>query len=220
MHAINSRPLRSMTIGPLVAEIQFYLDNSKSKVKVKGTPGSTASSWLIFLVFHIRASYRLPSVSFPDNRAFHSRDTNWPWKFKVRGTLVSAASSLLISVVFHIRHPIDSCPFRSMTIGPPIPEIQKSRSKVTIKGTLVSVAFSWLISFFYFTSTGPTVPKIWQIEFSIQENRFKILWKKALKNNTVECMMRGKYLPSFGAIGWAVLPLSWGQVKKRSASVA
>ena len=51
-----------------------------SKVKVKGTPVSTASSWIISLVFHIRASYRLPSLSFHDNRASNSRDTIWPWK--------------------------------------------------------------------------------------------------------------------------------------------
>ena len=44
-----------------------------------------ASSWLISSVFHTRASYRLPSPSFHDNRASHSRDTIWPWRFKVKG---------------------------------------------------------------------------------------------------------------------------------------
>ena len=37
------------------------------------------------VVFHIRASYWLPSLSFHDNRASHSRDTIWPWQFKVKG---------------------------------------------------------------------------------------------------------------------------------------
>ena len=37
------------------------------------------------VVFYIRASYWLPSLSFQDNRATHSRDTIWPWKFKVKG---------------------------------------------------------------------------------------------------------------------------------------
>ena len=64
--------------------IQFDLENSRSKAKVKDTPVSTAC-WLISLVFHIRASYRLPSPSFHDNRASHSRDAIWPWKFKVKG---------------------------------------------------------------------------------------------------------------------------------------
>ena len=50
----------------------FFHDNPAShsqdtiwpwKFKVKGTPFSTAPSWLISLVFGIRASYRLPSLS-------------------------------------------------------------------------------------------------------------------------------------------------------------
>ena len=36
-----------MTIGPFIPEIQFDLENSRSKVKVKDTPVSPASSWLI-----------------------------------------------------------------------------------------------------------------------------------------------------------------------------
>ena len=176
MHAINSRPLCSMTISPLIAEIQFYLDNSKSKVKVKGTPVSAASSWLIFLVFHIRASYRLPSVSFPDNRAFHSRDTNWPWKFKFRGTLVSSTSSLLISVVFHIRASYPLLPlFVPWQSGLQFPRY-KSHGHDQRYSSQRSIQLTHFL--FNFTSTGPTVPKIWQIEYSIQENRFKILWKK------------------------------------------
>ena len=58
---------------------------SSSKVKVKGTPVSVASSRLIIIMCHIRASYRLTSLSFHDNRDSHSRDTMWPWKFKVEG---------------------------------------------------------------------------------------------------------------------------------------
>ena len=77
-------------------------------------------------------------------------------------------------------HLSDHC----MTIGPPIPEIQfdleNSRLKVKVKGTVVSLASSWLISF-CFTSIGPTIPKIWQIECLIGENRFEILCKNLLK---------------------------------------
>ena len=85
MNAIDSCPFHSMTIRPPIPKIQFDLENSRSKVKVKGTPVSAASFWLISLVFHIRASYRLSSLSFYDNQASHSRDTIWPWKFKVKG---------------------------------------------------------------------------------------------------------------------------------------
>ena len=86
-HPMDSHLFRSMTIRPPIPEIQFDLGNSRSKVKVKGTPVSAASSWLIShsLVSHIRASYWLPSLSFHDNRASHSRDTNLPWQFKVKG---------------------------------------------------------------------------------------------------------------------------------------
>ena len=57
---------------------------SQLKIKVKGTPVSAASSWLISVVLHIRASYQLRSLSFHDNWAYHSRDTIWLWKFKVK----------------------------------------------------------------------------------------------------------------------------------------
>ena len=73
-HPVDPRPFRSMTIGPPIPEIQFDLENSMTKVKVKGTLVSVASSWLISSVFHTWASYRLPSLSFPDNWASHSRD--------------------------------------------------------------------------------------------------------------------------------------------------
>ena len=59
------------------------------KFKVKGQGQMYLSQHSVqltlSLVFHIRASYRLPSVSSHDNRASHSRDTVWPWKFKVKG---------------------------------------------------------------------------------------------------------------------------------------
>ena len=82
---IDFYPFRSMAITPPIPNIQFDLENSRSKVKVKYTPVSAASCWLIPLVFHIRASHRLPIPLFHDNRASHSRDTIWPWKFKVKG---------------------------------------------------------------------------------------------------------------------------------------
>ena len=96
-------PFRSMTIGPPIPEIQFDLENARSNVKVIGTPVSTSSSWLMSLVFHLRASNRLPSFSFHDNQASHSPDTIWPWIFKVKGTPVRAASCWLIYIMFHIR---------------------------------------------------------------------------------------------------------------------
>ena len=119
-----------------------------------------------------------------------------------------------------------------MTVGPHIPEIQfdleNSRSKVKVKGILVSVASSWLISF-SFTSIGPTIPKIWQIECWTGEKRIWNFTKKIAKIffdrippkfNQVECVTRGIYLSIFVAIGWAVFTLSWRQGKLGPASVA
>ena len=83
-------------------ELQFECKNCRSKVKFKGTPVSAASSWLISLVFHIRASYRLLSLSFHDHRASHCQDIIWPWKFKVKGQGQSYTSQCGIQLThFH-----------------------------------------------------------------------------------------------------------------------
>ena len=114
-HPIGSRPFRSMTmiiIGPPIAEIQFDLENSRSKIKVECTQISAASSWLISFVFHIRASYRLPSPSshdHNDNRASHSRDTTWPWKFKVKdqGQRYPSQRSIQLTHFLVVSHQLD-----------------------------------------------------------------------------------------------------------------
>ena len=190
---MDSRPFRSMAMGPPIPEIKFDLENSRSKLKVKGTPVSTASSWLIYLVFHIRESHRLPFVSFHDNRASHSRDTIWPSKFKVKGQgqRYPSQRSVQLTHFLSVSHQgvlSTSIPFIPWQSGLPFPRYnltskiqgQRSLSKVKVKGTLVSVASNWLISF-CFTSIGPTIPKIWQIEWSTGKNAFEILRKNSLK---------------------------------------
>ena len=102
-----------MTIRPPIPEIQFDLENSWSKVKVKGTLDSAVSSWLISSVFNIRASYRLPSLSFHDNRASHSRDTIWPYKFKVKvkvkgqGQRYPSQHSIQLTHFFFVSHQLN-----------------------------------------------------------------------------------------------------------------
>ena len=81
-HPIDSHTFRSGLPFPrynLNLKIQWQGARSKVPSLV-----SAASSWLISLVFHVRASYRLLPFSFHHNRASHSRDTIWPWKFKVK----------------------------------------------------------------------------------------------------------------------------------------
>ena len=106
-HPIDSRPLCSMTIGPLIPEIQFDLGNLRSKVQAKGNPVSTASNRLISLVFHIRASYRLPSLLFHDNRASLSRDTIWRFKVKGQGQTYPSQRSIQLTHFLFISHQLD-----------------------------------------------------------------------------------------------------------------
>ena len=91
-----------MTIGPPIPPWKF---------KVKGTPVSAESSWLISLVFHIRASYWLLSLSFHDNQASHSQHPIRPWKFEVQGQGQRYPSQ---------RRAVDSFPFCFTSIGPTI----------------------------------------------------------------------------------------------------
>ena len=129
-----------MTIGPPIPEIQFDLENSKSKVKVKGTPVSAVSSWLISLVFHI--------------------------------------------------HPIDFCPFRSMTIGPPILEIQfdlknsRSKVKVTGQGQRYPSQHSIQLTHFLFVSHQLDQPflRYGKYNIQLQKTDLKFHAKKITKN--------------------------------------
>ena len=139
----------------------------KYKVKdqgqsLKGIPVSAVSTWTISLVFHIRSSHRLPSYSFHENRAPHSRDTIWPSKFKVKGQCKSNSSRRSIELthflsVSHQGIKSTAVPFVPWQSGLPFPRYnmtlkiqgQISRSTVKVKGTLVSVLSSWLISFLF-----------------------------------------------------------------------
>ena len=143
----------------------------------------------IVVVCHIRASYRVPSLSLYDIRASHSRDTFWPWKFKVQGQgqMYPSQRSVKWTNFFSVSHqPIQSTTVSSVPWQSGLPflrqnstlkiQCQRSRSMVKDKGTLFSVASKWLISFF-----GPTIPKIWQIGCSTGENGLDVLQKKIAK---------------------------------------
>ena len=140
--------------------------------------------------------------------------------------------SMSIRHIYISMHPINSCPFHSMTIRPPIPDIQfdheNSRSKVKVKGTVISIVSSWLISFLFHIN-WTTIPKTWQIECSIGKKQIWNFMKKFLKKvsdripqkfNEVEIVTREACLPSSVVTGRAVLTLSWGEVKFCSASLA
>ena len=67
---------------------------------------SSASRSCIVVVFYIRASYWLPSLSFHDNRVSHSWDTIWPWKFKVKGKgqMYPSQRSVLLTHFLSVSH--------------------------------------------------------------------------------------------------------------------
>ena len=185
-------------------------------IKVTLVPNSILCLQVTYLLcFYIRASYRILSSSFYDNWASHSQDTISPLKFKVQGAPVSAVSCWIIFLGFHIRasYRLPYPSFHDNQASHSWDTIWPWQFKVKGQGqnTLVSLVSSWLISF-CFTSTGPTIPKIWQIECLTGESIFNIYEKIALKKhfgrispkfNQVESMMREIYLPSFVVIGWA-----------------
>ena len=186
-------------------------------------------------MFHIRASYQLPSLSFHDNRASHSRDTIWPWKFKVKGQgqrypsehMVQLTHFLSVSHQGILSTLVHFVPWRS---GLPLKiQGQRSRSKVKVKGTLVSVVSSWLISFLFHINWSNHSQDMANRMFDLgktdlkfyEEICLKTVWDRTSpKFNQVESWTREIFLPGFVAIGWAVLTLLWGRAKLCPASVA
>ena len=67
--------------------------------------------------------YRLTSLSFHFNGPSHSCDTTFS-KFDLENPRSRSWLRWKFKVTKWVYHPIDSHPFRSMSIGPPIPEIQ------------------------------------------------------------------------------------------------
>ena len=167
---------------PWQSGLSFPRYNLTLKIQGQRYPSQRNILLTHFLSVSHQGILSTPVLSFHDNRPSHSWDTIWPWKFKVKGTPVSTASSRLISVVLHIRasYRLPSLSLHDNRSSHSRDTIWPKKFKVKGQGTLISVASSWLI-FFYFTSIGPTIPRIWQIECSTGENRSEILWKKLLK---------------------------------------
>ena len=80
------------------------------------------------------AYYRLTSLSFHVNRPSHSWNTAFS-KFDLENQGSRSWVRSQFKVTMWVLHPIDSHPFRSMSIGPPIPEIQHFQNlTLKIKG--------------------------------------------------------------------------------------
>ena len=80
------------------------------------------------------ASYRLTSRSFHVDRPTHSLGTAFS-KFDLENQGARSWVRSQFKVPMWVYHPIDSHPFRPMSIGPPIPEIQHFQNlTLKIKG--------------------------------------------------------------------------------------
>ena len=78
--------------------------------------------------------YRLTSLSFYVNRPSHSWDTTFS-KFDLENPRSRSWGKWTLKVTTWVQHSIDSHPFRSMSIGHPIPEIRPFQTwTLNIKG--------------------------------------------------------------------------------------
>ena len=105
----------------------------KSRVKVMGEV--TIQSHNVGL-----ASYRLTSLSFHVNWPSHSWDTAFS-KFDLENQGSRSWVRSQFKVTMWVYHPIDSHPFRSMSIGPPIPDT--TFSKFDLEKPRVKVKWPW-----------------------------------------------------------------------------
>ena len=72
---------------------------------------------------NVSLTYRLTSLSFHVNRSSHSWDTTFS-KVDLENPRSRSGNRWTLKVTTWVQHSVDSNPFRSMSICPPIPEIQ------------------------------------------------------------------------------------------------
>ena len=143
MHAIDSRPFHFMTIRPPIPQIQCDLENSRSKVKIKGTPSQCSVLLTHFLSVSHQSilSTPVPFVPWQSGLLFPGYNLN----LKIQGQRSRSKVPQLAQCpddsfpqCFSSGHPNNSRTFCSMTIGPPIPrynltlKIQGQRSRSSI----------------------------------------------------------------------------------------
>ena len=101
-------------------------------------------------------SYRLTSLSFNVNRPSHSWDTTFS-KFDLENPRSRSWVRGTLKVTKCKQHPIDSHPFRSMSIGPSIPEIQHFQNltlKIQGQGQMTMMVHTYRPRQFHRTSNG------------------------------------------------------------------
>ena len=117
-HSIDSYPFQSMSICHPIPEIRLF--QNLTFLKIQGQSHGWDQSWKSQMGV---TSYRLTSLLFHFNRPCHSWDTAFS-KFDLENPRSRSWVRGMLKVTTWVQHSIDSHPFRSMSIGPPIPEIQ------------------------------------------------------------------------------------------------
>ena len=100
-----------MLIGPPIPEMQLF---KKLTLKIQGQGHSSRSLGI--------TPYRLISLLFHVDWACHSWDTAIS-KFDLENSRSRSWVRSKLKVIIWLKHSVDSHPFRSMSIGHPIPEL-------------------------------------------------------------------------------------------------
>ena len=113
-----------MSIGPPIPEIQHF---QSLTLKIQGQGHKEGIP-----------PYQFTSFSFHVNRPSHSSDTAIS-KFDIENSRSRSWVRSKFKVTTWVQHSVDSHPFGSMSIGPPIPEIQHFQS-LTLKSKVKVIA--------------------------------------------------------------------------------
>ena len=130
----NSHPFHSKWVKPPIPELQQF-QYFTLKIQGQGMMGKV-KVWnnSVSLTF-----YRLTSLSFHVNQPSHSWDTTFS-KFDLENPRSRSWKRWTLKVTTWVQHYIDSHPFRSMSIGPPIHKIRLFQN-FTLK--LLGQGYGW-----------------------------------------------------------------------------
>ena len=113
----NSNPFHSTWVNPPIPKLQQF---QYLTLKIQGQ----GHGWSQSLKSQCESIiYRLTSLSFHVNRPSHSWDSTFS-KFDLDNPRSRSWKRWTLKVTTWVQHSVDSNPFRSMSICPPIPEIQ------------------------------------------------------------------------------------------------
>ena len=150
-HSVDSYPFRSMWIGHPIPELQIF-QNLTLKIKGQGHGwGHSSKSQCGSNIL----SAHIPFIPCQTGIPFLSYDFFWKFDLENQGSRSWVGSQF--KVTMWVKHPIDSHPFCSMSIGPPIPEIQYFQNltlKIKGQGQMTMMLHNYRSRQFHRTSNG------------------------------------------------------------------